>query len=551
MICHLKPKALLFSVAVCFFAQDSGSGQERPLTALLQAAKSGSGPERIKAIDEVGAYKSTAASAVGDLSSLLTDKSAEVRAHASHALGEIGEPAKPAAAALTALLKDDDETVRRQAVKALAAIKPGPQVMIPLFMQLMDDPDEGVRQRALRAVSDVGAGAVPGLIEALHHENTAYWACLVLRDIGPEAKDAVPSLIELLKSPKPEIRREAALALGAMREEAAPALAALASLLDDDQVQEAATLALGQIGRFPWTAESTIRKNAKSSNQVLSTLSLWALVRVYPSRPDYAKEAAERLISLLGDKDPFVRSTAARALAALRLNPDHTFPIYERVLEHADDETTQLVLDALATQGSRAIPRLIYALKRDSLRPHAIYILGRMGPEAASAAGPLSSFVGDSNSKVATEAALALAKMGPPAETSIPKLMEALESPDCASAHAIIYALGKFGPSASPTKTTLLKRLSDPELMVISAWALTRIDPNSEATAGAALPALIAGLAAESPARRQLAVDAMAGMKSVPAEAIIALEKTTRDDDKAVRNAATEALRAARNKVSK
>jgi HEAT repeat protein len=370
---------------------------ERPVSELLRAAKSGSETARISAIDELGSQNEKAAAAVSDLTQLLSDKSAAVRAHAAHALGEIGGSAKPSAAVLSSLLKDDDERVRRQAVKALAQIRPGPQVMIPLFIQLMEDPDPGVQQRILHAVSDAGADAVPGLIEALKNEQVVYWACLILRDIGPPAKDAVPALTDLLKSPKVEVRREAALALGAMKQEGVPAIAALASLLDDKEVQEAATLALGQIGRFPWTAETKIRANAKSDNKVLSTLSLWTLVRLYPAHPEYSKDAAERLISLLSDKDPFVRATAAKSLASLKLSAEVTLPIYERVLANADDETMKLALDALVPHGSGAVPRLIYALKRDALRIHAIHLLGRIGPEAAAAAGPLATFVTDQN----------------------------------------------------------------------------------------------------------------------------------------------------------
>ena len=80
-------------------------------------------------------------------------------------------------------------------------------------------------------------------------------------------------------------------------------------------------------------------------------------------------------------------SPAARALAGLKLNPDVTFPVIERVLAGADDETTRLALDALIPHGANAVPRLIHALKRDSLRLHAIYILGRIGKDAAAAAG--------------------------------------------------------------------------------------------------------------------------------------------------------------------
>src|SRR5439155_669582 len=112
-------------------------------------------------------------------------------------LGTIGNAAKPAAAPLTNLAKDDDETVRRQAIKALTAIRPGPQVMVPLVTRLIEDSDPAVKVRIMHAVSEAGPAAVPGLIEGLSNERAAYWACLILREMGPEAKDAVPALTAL------------------------------------------------------------------------------------------------------------------------------------------------------------------------------------------------------------------------------------------------------------------------------------------------------------------------------------------------------------------
>ena len=72
---------------------------------------------------------------------------------------------------------------------------------------------------------------MPGLIYALNNDKAAYWACLVLREIGPAAKDAVPALVEKLKDPRPEIRREVILTLAAMEEAAEPGRAAIAAAL--------------------------------------------------------------------------------------------------------------------------------------------------------------------------------------------------------------------------------------------------------------------------------------------------------------------------------
>jgi HEAT repeat protein len=545
-------KHLWFSICCVLFLARAIPGAEPPIAELIAAATSGAEPSRIKAIDELAAQGEKAAPAVGPLIKLLVDSSTNVRAHAAHALGEIGAPAKPAAAALVSLVKDGDPTVRRQAIQAIAAIRPGPQVTIPLFVQLVEDPDPGVRQRVLQAVSEAGTVAIPGLIEALKHEKAAYWACLILRDMGPQAKAAVPALTALLKDPRVEIRREAALALGAMEADAAPAASQIAPLLDDEHVQGAATFALGQIRQLPAGAEAKIRAHAKSQNKVLSTVSLWTLARVHPEDKPLAQEAAQQLVARLTDQDAFVRVAAARALSALQLDPEITFPIFERALATADEQTTRHALDALATLGPRAVPRLINALKHDTLRVQAAYTLGQIGPQAAEATQPLAGLVGDANSKVASEAAMALAKIGPAAKASVPALVAALEKPECDSAHAIIYALGKIGPDASAAKPALVKRVtSDASLAVLAAWAITQIDPRSSEVSSAALPALVAGLGDASPESRQMAVHALASINPLPPAAMASLEKAAQDTDPAVREAAAEALRTVRAKGTK
>ena len=252
---------------------------------------------------------------------LLKNPSPAIRAHAAHALGQIGDAAKPAAAGLIGLLGDTDANVRRQAIEAIVAIHPGPQVTVPLFVKLLDDADPGVRMRVLEAVSERGAQAVPGLIVALKNDKAAYWACLVLREIGPAAKDAVPALIEKLHDKHPEVRREVVITLAAIGEPAAAAAPQIAALVSDEHAGIAATYALGRLGRIPAEAEAKIRANTKSPDPMLASTSYWALARVHPEDKELRRQTQEHLIARLKDQDPFVRTAAAQALAALAAGP--------------------------------------------------------------------------------------------------------------------------------------------------------------------------------------------------------------------------------------
>jgi HEAT repeat protein len=541
--------ALIWTVLGCLalgsLAARAGEGS---MAELVGGLKSSDESARLQAIDQLGALGDKAAGAVAPLSELLKDGSAKVRAHAAWSLGAIGAASKPAVEALAELLKDPDNIVRRQAVRAIQAIRPGPQVMVPLCCKLLEDPDPAIRVRVLSAIADAGEKAVPGLIEALKNEKAAYWACLVLREIGPAAKEAVPALAELLKDPRPAIRREAVLTLGAMNEAALPVVPQIAAILGDEHARTAATFVLGELGQIPAEAEVTIRANVKSEDKLLSTTSLWALCRVHPEDKDLRRQTTEQLIARLKEKDPFVRTAAARALAALPPAPEITGPIWEKAMQEADETTARHMLDALAALGAPAVPRLIDALRHEKARADVAYILGRIGPAAAPAAASLAKLIDDKDDSVAHEAILALGNIGPGAKDAVPALVKALQQGPAEKPNisAVVYALGKIGPGAAAAEPVLLARLASPDgnLALMSAWALAQIVPGSAATASKTVPVLITGLSDPLALSRQLAAESLGSLGPLAKEATAALQKALADEDKNVHDAAAQALAA-------
>ena len=520
------------------------SAAESSVGDLLGALKSPDEAARLQAIDQLGALGPKAAEAVGPLSELLSDGSAQVRAHAARALGQIGPAAKPAIPALVELLKDPDESIRRQAIAAGLAIHPGPEVAVPLCVKLLEDSDPGVRLRVMSAIADAGSRAVPGLIVALKKDNAAYWACLILRNMGPVGKDAVPGLVERLADPRPEVRREAALALAAMGEAAAPAVPTLVAALDDKQMATPATFALGSIGQIPADAEGKIRANVQSADGVLSTTSLWALARVHPDDKPLRQKATEAIVGRLKDQDPYVGAAAAYALASLPPAPEITLPILQKALEGADDATMLRALDALASLGAPAVPRLIDALKHERMREQVAFILGRIGPDAAAAAEALGKLAGDPNPHVAEAAAMALANIGPGAQAATPSLADVVRNAQSPNRHAAAYALGKIGPNAAAAEPALLEAMASPDqsLSVLGAWALIQVRPKSPEVAAKAVPVLTAGLSSPLPKTRQGAAESLGTLGPLAKDAAPALEKAAEDADEAVRQAATKAL---------
>ena len=311
----------------------------------------------------------------------------------------------------------------------------------------------------------------------------------------------------------------------------------------------AATFVLGELGQIPQDAETTVHANAKGDNKLLSTTSLWALARVHPDDKDLRREAGEKLIESLKDKDAFVRAAAAKALAALPPAPEIMAPIWEKAMKDADETTIRLALDSMAALGAPVVPRLVNALnKHEKFRPEIIYTLGRIGPAAAPATEELAKLVEDKNSRVAHEAIIALGNIGPAAKVAVPALVKALGQPDDKDLNfsAIAYALGKIGPSAAEAESVLLDKLTskDDSLRLLSAWALSQIRPTAAEVAAKTVPVLIAGLSLPDADDKALAADALGGFGPQAKDATEALKTAAGDADKNVSDAAAAALKA-------
>ncbi|MEN6406825.1 MAG: HEAT repeat domain-containing protein [Thermoguttaceae bacterium] len=519
---------------------------EPTVESLTAALKSADESTRLNAIEQLGSLGQGAASAVTPLVGQLKDPSPKIRAHAAWTLGQIGPAAGAAIPSLLELLKDPEADVRRQAVDAAMRIHPGSDVPMPLGVKVLEDADPGVRIRILHAIAESGERAVPGLIQILDNEKTAYWACVALREMGPVAKDAVPALTAKLKDSHPEIRREALLALAAIEQASASAAPQIAEALKDPNTAGAATFALGRIGLIPADADAVIRANAKSDDMLLSTTSLWALARVHPEDKDLRRLATERLIDRLKDPNPLARVAAARALASLPPAPEITLPLWEKAFQNADETAVFHALDALASLGPVATPQLIEALKYEKLRHHVAYLLGQYGPAAAPATEALARLVTDKNDRVAQAAILALANIGPGAKAAVPTLTAAMRGGKNPDAGVIAFALGRIGPDAKPAVPTLTALLAgeDRDLALTVAWALVQIEPASPELAAQTLPTLTAGLAADRSAlARRGAVEAIGRLGAAAKSAVPALQKLANDQDPLVRAAVDKALK--------
>ena len=517
---------------------------EKSVGELIKALGSGDTATQVGAEEALEAMGPDAADAVPALTKLLKSDAADVQAHAAEALGAIGDAAKPAAEALAALVRDDDEFVRKEALEALESIRPGPAVMLPILAELLQDPNPVVRARVMGALADLGDKATDLLIKALDDDKTAYWACLILAEIGPDAADAVPALTRLLDHDKHGVRREAILALAAIGPAAKPALEKLGSLCDCPINGIPAIYAMGSIGRVPDDVKAKLIKKAEGDDPIVKTVSAWALAKLHPGDKRFARRAAKLLVATLKSDNPDARLAAAKALESLNADPEVVRPILMKALDDADDDTVVIMLDALVAVGPEIVPRLIKALEHEDSQNYVCYMIGELGPAAAPATEALAKLLSAPKEETQTEAAFALAEIGPDAAAAVPALTKALES-EGPVRFAASYALGRIGKKAIKAKPALLAQLkSDDSMAMISAWALAHIHPECPTCQEKALPVLIAGLDDGSAEYRREAASGLCCFGEAAKGAVEKLKKAVNDVDEEVREAAAAALKA-------
>ncbi|HVR34535.1 MAG TPA: HEAT repeat domain-containing protein [Methylomirabilota bacterium] len=165
-------------------------------------------------------------------------RDAQLRYRAALILYYLGEDARRAAPALVKALDDSDTEVRRVAANALGNFKDRPGATEALRLALAD-PHDSVRGAALQSLSHVEHGSVvaleAGRLLADPKPGVRIDAAQLLKNLGPEAKPAIPALIEALQDENADVLRFAAQALGSIGPEARAAVPGLIEVLEEDR----------------------------------------------------------------------------------------------------------------------------------------------------------------------------------------------------------------------------------------------------------------------------------------------------------------------------
>ena len=196
-------------------------------------------------------------------------------------------------------------------------------------------------------------------------------AARALGRIGPEAREAIPPLVETLNDENSDLRAEAAEALGGIGQATEDVVLALNEALNE-------TMGIW----YPSPREQIVR----------------ALGKLGPE----AMVAVPALISVLKDSPRlFERQQSAMALGRIGQPAKIAVPALAKTMRQKNtfQDLGQYSADALSRIGKAAVPYLIQALKDEisEVRFAAVGALGQIGPDARDAIQPLIEALEDKN----------------------------------------------------------------------------------------------------------------------------------------------------------
>jgi HEAT repeat protein len=273
---------LSFSCFLCVYAKENASSSSN-IQDLINQLENPNEEIKSDAINALAKLGSKAKPAVPALALLLKDKSNYVRNFSASALAEIGPDAASAVPALKEAMHDSDPSVSQAAHGALGAIGPAAVSAIPdLILFLRDWESSSQECPAAFALVRIGDASVPELIKLIKDEEKrnvlkAVWC---LGEIKPPSPQSLSGLLLALNHGNPEVIERAA---STLRSLGVPAIPYLIKGLDasDPDVRKQAAWALGNIGtsaKQALTKLETMGKKDKDSS--VKAACNWSVLKI-------------------------------------------------------------------------------------------------------------------------------------------------------------------------------------------------------------------------------------------------------------------------------
>lgn len=262
-------------------------------------------------------------------------------------------------------LSSKNPTIRQGAISGLAdlvdSLPTGKgEELAKTYVALLDDENPGVRRSAAVSLVALGAAAVGPVTKALDDPRQRGVAIEILSELGPLAEPALPELIGDLSDADPEIRSDAAFAIGSIGPDAADAVPALTKLLDDHPKHPPesgedgaggkravpgfiAAYALGKIGAAAKPAVERLHGLVDGEDPFMATVAAWAGLRIEPGNKELYTKAIPLLTKALKSERDLARLEAAGALGDIGRPAAEAIPSLEMV---AEDDPVAAVREA-------------------------------------------------------------------------------------------------------------------------------------------------------------------------------------------------------------
>ena len=251
--------------------------------------------------------------------------------------------------AIVAGLQSEDKNIRRAAVQGLAESKASSDEVAPALVAAIAAADEATINDVVRALSAMGADAVPRVTRGLVNEKLRGYAAYILGNIGPDAQDEVPELVEAVDVEDDEqFRREVLFTLGRIGPAAAPAVDKIIGILEsteDERIIASACYALRHIGPEGAKAGPALVGIYNDGDNFQKMMAIWALLKVRPGYESVEKRAIPLLTDALSHQRSDIRAEAAQALGEIGPNANPALP----ALKKATEDENEVVRSAAKT----------------------------------------------------------------------------------------------------------------------------------------------------------------------------------------------------------
>lgn len=309
-----------------------------------------------------------------------------------------------------------------------------------------------VAQAAAESLGEMGSDIVSYLTPTIKDMNSQsrFYTAVALHNFD----SAVPSLVEMFKDKDVAMRVAAAEILGDMGPVAKDAVPDLIAALNDEDagVCNMVKVALGKIkdARAIKPLIDTFKQKSKR-NEAATGAAEESLAQI-------GSDAIPALNTALKNEAPKVKEASARTLGKMGLAAKDAVPALIEALKDEDVGVRRTVITALGEiKDPRAVEPLIETFYRDqSLDNPAPVALGKIGSEAVS---PLVKNLKNEKEGIRKFSASALGEIGPAARDAVQPLIKLLKDQPVEVCTKAVWALGKIkNEEAIPPLMELLKQ---------------------------------------------------------------------------------------------